>query len=83
VLDSFRGHAFFGLDEMHLWGLNISKSLWNTATDSNSSNDNPLFIRADYRRKIGSAMKAAMGFTHRNALDGQFLGNIKHMDHNT
>jgi hypothetical protein len=76
LLKSFHGCSFFGLDEMHLWGMNIAKHIWSMMKDDSQRFGyyNPLFLRNAYREEIGRAMVQIQRMLPNGAIDGQFIG---------
>ncbi|KAL0081971.1 hypothetical protein J3Q64DRAFT_1837308 [Phycomyces blakesleeanus] len=76
ILSSFTGTCFFGLNELHLWGQNISKHLWAIVTDNRqkkSDISNPLFLRKPYRVTLGKKLLLAQALSNHHSKDGSFL----------
>ena len=77
LLDSFHGFAFYGFEEIHIWGANIGKHLW-LMIDDNAQKfgiNNPLFLRTKYKLLLGQYMELAKTRNPVNATSGQFKGN--------
>lgn len=81
ILDSFHGAAYYGMDEMHLWGANIGKHLWTTFITDDSprifSVSNPFFLPNEYRQLLGNAAKRIQSMNPIDSHTGDFLGNYR------
>lgn len=70
LLKSFDNAASLGLDEMHLWGMNIGKQLLNIISDDTQvfGSNNPLYLRHSYRIEMEKALERV------KTLEGDVIG---------
>ena len=70
---TFHGHSFFPVDELHLWGSNISKKIWQIISgDFNNVQTNMLLLPASRRKAIGEAIAQSGPTIPSGVFEGDF-----------
>lgn len=77
LFKSFNGFSSYSLDEMHLWGSNVSKHLWSMVDDNSTKFgiNNPLFLKTKYKELLGKYMERSRSKNPTNATTGKLKGN--------
>ena len=73
----FKNSSFLCLDELHLWGNNAARQLWNlisSGDDGKNRTKNVLFLKNRYREQIGQVMNNAKKNAAGEAFEGVLMG---------
>ncbi|KAI7848621.1 hypothetical protein BDC45DRAFT_574641 [Circinella umbellata] len=85
-LESFHGASFFGLDEMHLIGTNVSKRIWEMVSGSLKNTTTMFELSNAARQVIGSSVKTSTSTIPSFIFEGDFRnyhtkpGNMRAVD---
>ncbi|KAG2215776.1 hypothetical protein INT45_012494 [Circinella minor] len=85
-LDSFHGASFFGLDEMHLIGTNVSKHIWEMVSGSFKNTTTMFELSNAARQVIGSSVETSTSTIPSSIFEGDFRnyhtkpGNMRAVD---
>ncbi|KAG2214747.1 hypothetical protein INT45_002986 [Circinella minor] len=71
-LDSFHGASFFGLDEMHLIGTNVSKHIWEMVSGSFQHTTMMFELSNAARQVIGSSIETSTSTIPSSIFEGDF-----------
>ncbi|KAG2215611.1 hypothetical protein INT45_013097 [Circinella minor] len=85
-LESFHGASFFGLDEMHLIGANVSKRIWKMISGSFKNSTTSFELGTTKRQIIGSSVESSANTILSSVFEGDFRnyytkpGNMRSVD---
>ncbi|KAG2215491.1 hypothetical protein INT45_012086 [Circinella minor] len=85
-LESFYGASFFGLDEMHLIGANVSKRVWEMISGSFKNSTTSFELGTSKRQIIGSSVESSVNTIPSSIFEGDFRnyytkpGNMRSVD---
>ncbi|KAG2219222.1 hypothetical protein INT45_004582 [Circinella minor] len=71
-LESFHGASFFGLDEMHLIGANVSKRIWEMISGSFKNSTTSFELGTSKRQIIGSSVESSVNTIPSSIFEGDF-----------
>ncbi|KAG2216518.1 hypothetical protein INT45_002652 [Circinella minor] len=71
-LESFHGASFFGLDEMHLIGANVSKCVWKMISGSFKNSTTSFELGTSKRQIIGSSVESSANTIPSSIFKGDF-----------
>ena len=71
-MESFHGTSFFGLDEMHLIGANVSKRIWEMVSGSFKNSTTIFELGTTKRQIIGSSVEISANMIPSSIFEGDF-----------
>ncbi|KAG2222827.1 hypothetical protein INT45_000442, partial [Circinella minor] len=71
-LESFHSASFFGLDEMHLIGANVSKRIWEMISGSFKNSTTSFELGTTKRQIIGSSVESSANTIPSSVFEGDF-----------
>ena len=73
ALETFHGYSFFPIDELHLWGSNVGKKLWQILSgDFTNVTTNTLLLPPRRRKAIGEAIAQSSATIPSGIFEGDF-----------
>ncbi|KAI9247165.1 hypothetical protein BDA99DRAFT_565247 [Phascolomyces articulosus] len=75
--ESFHRASFFGLDEMHLIGTNVSKRIWDMVSGSFNNSTTLFELDKTARQIIGSAIEASTNTIPSSIFEGDFRSELE------
>ncbi|OBZ82807.1 hypothetical protein A0J61_09146 [Choanephora cucurbitarum] len=73
----FKNSSFLCLGELHLWGHNVARQLWNlisSGNDGKNRTQNVLFLKKKKREQTGQIMNKAKKNASDEAFEGALMG---------
>ena len=76
-MESFHGASFFGLDEMHLIGTNVSKRIWEMVSGSFKNTTTMFELSNAARQIIGNSVETSTNTIPSSIFEGDFRSKLE------